>query len=115
MNANFHSGSTMLNTRVALQKERHNHGAQPLSRKKVQIKISNIQSYLLICIAGGKVVPSKKAGENWWGYCGNCKGEVDKRCKATGHKVLRDPWRALKGCMNKAEQISLKFMISFCQ
>ena len=36
-------------------------------------------------------------GENWWGYCGNCKGDVDERCKAGGHKVLKDTWRILKG------------------
>ena len=42
---------------------------------------------------------SKKGGENWWGYCGNCKGEVDKRCRAGagGYKVLKESWRALKG------------------
>jgi len=45
----------------------------------------------------GKHVPSKKGGENWWGYCGNCKGEVDARCKAGGHTVLKHSWRAIKG------------------
>jgi len=44
----------------------------------------------------GKYVPSEKGGDNWWGYCGNCKGEVDERCKAGGHTVLKDTWRGLK-------------------
>ena len=46
-------------------------------------------------------MPSEKGGENWWGYCGNCKGEVDRRCRAGagGYKVLRESWRALKGCL----------------
>merc|ERR1719369_226931 len=45
----------------------------------------------------GHHVPSDKGGENWWGYCGNCRGEVDKRCQAGGHVVLTDKWRAIKG------------------
>ena len=48
-------------------------------------------------ILEGEHVPSDKGGENWWGYCGNCKGTVDSRCKAGGHSILREPWRAIKG------------------
>lgn len=44
----------------------------------------------------GEHVPSNKGGENWWGYCGNCKGTVDSRCQAGGHSILREPWRAIK-------------------
>lgn len=98
MSASFHSGTMERNTRSASQMVRLNHGVQLLSSKiKVGRKQIMVIKYKMWYIIDGKYVPSKKGGENWWGYCGNCKGEVDKRCKAGGHIVLKDTWRGLKG------------------
>ena len=68
-----------------------------LLSSKTKVRRTRIKNCMIDEFLDGKYVPSKKGGENWWGYCGNCKGKVDERCKAGGHTVLKDTWRVLKG------------------